>query len=376
MSKTLQEEIYPFLAEPIPITKQQWSDEILPLVSVNCTTYMHEAFIRDAIEGFLMQQTNFKVEILLHDDNSTDRTTDIIREYERKFPQLIKPTYQIENQFQKNPKTAKYIRPPEKKGKYIAFCEGDDYWTDPFKLQKQVIFLEANIDFAICHHNMQVIYEGNTKAPHLSNSPEQKEVTTIEDLAHGNYIYTASCLCRNGLFGKAPEWIAKCPIGDYPTHMLNAQFGKIKYIPDVMGVYRVHKGGFWECKDEIYRIGKWVDLMDQMKNQFSTEINKILIESQNRDAEYLMIKLKDQEERCRYYTNKLIENNPLYVANLKSETVLLKEKIVSNIYELSEIKRSLAYKLSSKFLRFGFIRVSLTMIFSLKKNIFNRKYKG
>jgi hypothetical protein len=319
-----------------------------------------------------------------------------------KFPQLIKPTYQIENQFQKNPKTAKYIKPPERKGKYIAFCEGDDYWTSPFKLQKQVDFLEANEGFAICHHNMQVICEENTKEPHLSNSPDQKEVTTIEDLAHGNYIYTASCLCRNGLFGKTPEWLAKCPVGDYPTHMLNAQFGKIKYIPEVMGVYRVHKDGFWECKDEIYRIGKWIDLIDHMKNHFSPGINKILIETQSRNAEYLMIKLKDQPDRCKYYANKLIENNPLYLANLKSENALLKDKIgVKNkelnrqndkmnhmnneisqkeeelfrknellnqgTNELLQIKNSLAYKLSSALLRTGFTKYPLMLLFKLKK---------
>ncbi len=318
---------YPFLKEPIPITEQSWSDDVQPLLSISSATYMHESFIRDTIEGFLMQQTNFKIEILIHDDASTDQTAAIIQEYEIKYPGLIKPTYQIENQFSKKQKTSNYIKPPRRIGQYIAFCEGDDYWTNPLKLQKQVDFLEANEDFAICHHNMKTIYEQNIKESHLSNSPNQKEITTIEDLAQGNYIYTASCVCRNGLFGEYPDWISRCPVGDYPTHMLNAQFGKIKYIPEVMGVYRVHKGGLWENKDEIYRTAKWVDLIDQMKFHFAPNVNKILIGTQNRDAKRLMIHYKDQPDKCKYFSDKLLENNPLYILNLTQDNVTLKENL-------------------------------------------------
>ena len=349
-----------------------------------------------------MQQTTFKVEILIQDDASADKTAAIVREYEKKFPQLIKTTCQTENQFFKKPKTSEYIKPPARKGKYIALCEGDDYWTDPLKLQKQVSFLEANPDFAICHHNMQVVYVEITKESHLSNSAGQKEVTTIADLAEGNYIFTASAISRYGLFGDYPEWLSKCQVGDYPTHMLNAQFGKIKYISDVMGVYRVHKEGYWEHKDEIYRRSIWIDLIDQMKDQFTPEINKILRKAQNTHAEYMMLNMIDQPERCKFFTAKLLENNPLYVANLKQAYTAIqgiadqkKEEIIqlntqlfqskdelyqkdSAIKQAGEdlkilrdefvmLKNSMAYKLGSFLLRFGFIAYPIELMFKKKR---------
>ena len=112
------------------------------LVSICCITYNHEKYIRDAIEGFLMQKTDFPFEVLIHDDASTDGTADIIREYETKYPDIIKPIYQTENQYSKGIKISATYNYPRAKGKYIALCEGDDYWIDPYKLQKQVDFLE------------------------------------------------------------------------------------------------------------------------------------------------------------------------------------------------------------------------------------------
>ena len=111
-----------------------------PIVSICCITLHHEKYIRDAIEGFLMQKTSFPIEILIHDDASTDDTANIIREYEEKFPNIIKPIYQTENQYSKGISISATYQFPRALGKYIALCEGDDYWTDPLKLQKQVDF--------------------------------------------------------------------------------------------------------------------------------------------------------------------------------------------------------------------------------------------
>jgi len=107
-----------------------------PIVSICCITYNHEKYIRDAIEGFLMQKTLFPIEILIHGDASTDKTADIIKEYEVKYPDIIKPIYQTENQFSKGVSISATYQFPRARGKYIAICEGDDYWTDPHKLQK------------------------------------------------------------------------------------------------------------------------------------------------------------------------------------------------------------------------------------------------
>ena len=125
----------------------------LPLVSICCITYNHEPYIRQCLDGFMMQKTNFSFEVLIHDDASTDKTQDIIREYEAKYPDIIKPIYQKENQYSKGISVTKTFNYPRVKGKYIAMCDGDDYWIDPYKLQKQVDYLEAHSDCGLVHTN-------------------------------------------------------------------------------------------------------------------------------------------------------------------------------------------------------------------------------
>ena len=113
----------------------------LPLLSIFCITYNHAPYIKDAIEGFLQQKTNFPVEIVIHDDASTDGTDNIIKEYEKKYPELIIPIYEKENQYSQGVRINRDIMMPKIRGKYMAICEGDDYWTNPNKLQKQVDYL-------------------------------------------------------------------------------------------------------------------------------------------------------------------------------------------------------------------------------------------
>ena len=124
-----------------------------PLVSICCITYNHAPYIRQCLDGFVMQKTNFTFEVLVHDDASTDDTADIIREYEARYPGIIKPIYQTENQYSQGVNVNRTYNYPRAHGKYIALCEGDDYWTDPLKLQKQVDFLEAN-------ENVMMVYTG------------------------------------------------------------------------------------------------------------------------------------------------------------------------------------------------------------------------
>ena len=127
----------------------------MPMVSICCITYNHENYIKKALDGFLMQKTNFAFEILINDDASTDGTTNIIRSYESKYPDMIKPIYQIENQYSKGIRSIYgFFNFPRAKGKYIAMCEGDDYWIDPNKLQTQVDFLENNEDYGLVHSDL------------------------------------------------------------------------------------------------------------------------------------------------------------------------------------------------------------------------------
>jgi len=235
----------------IKIADQVWDDKVLPLVSILCLTYMHENYILDTIEGFLMQETNFKVEILIQDDASSDRTADIIREYEAKFPHLIKPTYQIENQWQKNPKTAKYIKPHEKQGKYVALCEGDDYWTDPLKLQKQVDFLEANHGYSLCCGGFVSENVVTREKINMIRNPipceEHGYTFTLNDTLNDWITKTLTLVYRSDI-------IKQDDIADYKFyrdvhlnyHLLKA--GKGYYFNQIFGVYRIHDGGIFSMK--------------------------------------------------------------------------------------------------------------------------------
>lgn len=128
-------------------------DNDLPLVSVSTITYNHKDFIGRCIEGVLSQKTNFKIEYLIHDDCSTDGTTEIVKRYAEKYPDVIKPMYETENQYCKGgPWGSIVYNYPRAKGKYIALCEGDDFWTDPYKLQKQVDFMESHPEYSVCFH--------------------------------------------------------------------------------------------------------------------------------------------------------------------------------------------------------------------------------
>ena len=130
-----------------------------PLVTIQCLTYNHEKYIRKCLDGFVMQKTNFRFEAIVHDDASTDGTANIVREYADKYPDIIKPIFETENQYSKSDGSLNRIMYEHTLGKYIALCEGDDYWTDPYKLQKQVDYLEQHDDVVCSCHRYQILYD-------------------------------------------------------------------------------------------------------------------------------------------------------------------------------------------------------------------------
>ncbi|TDB69250.1 glycosyltransferase [Arundinibacter roseus] len=218
-------------------------------VSVCVPVYNHENFIAQMLEGALQQQTTFPFEIVIGDDASTDNTPDIIQTFADRHPDLIRAYLHPQNLGPAEPREfagrnnvlflLKACR-----GQYVALCEGDDYWTDPYKLQKQVEMLDANPDFSICHHNVEVIYEDGSES-HFFNSPSQKAVSNIEDLLRDHwFMATASILYRNYFLQEdfAP-WHAKAAAGDWALVLQLAARGEIAYLPEPMGVYRKHRGG-------------------------------------------------------------------------------------------------------------------------------------
>ncbi|KQO20442.1 hypothetical protein ASF10_17345 [Flavobacterium sp. Leaf82] len=243
------------------------------MVSVVMTTYRHELYIREAIESILMQQTNFEFEFIIADDCSPDNTLEIIESIIDKHPKSYRIKYFRQEQnlgMQKNG-----IFAFEKcSGKYTAFCEGDDYWTDPLKLQKQVDFLEENPDYVICYHKVKVLQNGVLKEDSITQ--KAAETTTIKDLAKGNYIHTCSVVFRNNLFDNLPAYFYKSPVGDYFLHLLNARYGKIKFHDESMGVYRLHENSVWSSKTQAKREQIWIGFLKKIRKNFDKEVQEIL----------------------------------------------------------------------------------------------------
>lgn len=218
-------------------------------VSIICIAYNHEKYIRDALDGFVKQKTNFNFEVLIHDDASTDSTADIIREYEKKYPELIKPVYQKENQYSKGVKISKNYLYPNAKGKYIAICEGDDYWIDEYKLQKQFDVLEMHPEIDGCVHSVQKksAIDGCEKG---YIEPLHKEgIIPIESVIKGGgeFIGTNSIMYRSELINSNYKFKQILEI-DYATQILIALRGGIYYLKDCMSVYRVLASGSWTIR--------------------------------------------------------------------------------------------------------------------------------
>ncbi|MBR4126231.1 MAG: glycosyltransferase [Alphaproteobacteria bacterium] len=243
-------------------------------LSVICTTYNHERFIRDCLEGFVMQKTDFPFEILINDDASTDKTADIIREYEAKYPNLFRCVYQTENQWGKKSVWTDILFPMVR-GEYVALCEGDDYWTDPLKLQKQVDFLDAHSDFSVCFHPVTVHWDDNSKPDSVFPNDKEhfyKTELTLNDLLDHNFIQTNSVVYR-WRFHKDPLDLIPNGIlpGDWFLHLLHAQVGKIAFLPDVMAVYRRNQIGLWYGAGES---PKWFIQCGTAMVRFYSEIQK------------------------------------------------------------------------------------------------------
>lgn len=210
-------------------------------ISVCIITYNHEKFIAQTLEGILMQKGDFELEIIIGEDCSTDATADIIRNYEQRFPDIIKPIYNKKNL---GPSKNAYQTLMRCEGKYIAVCEGDDYWTDAYKLQKQVDFLDKNPDFSICFHLVENLIE-ETQVIQKPENRLTKDVFELEDVLRVGFVTTCAMVFRNHLFKQLPEWYFKMQYGDWALSLILAQYGKIKLIKEYMAVYRIHSKGIW-----------------------------------------------------------------------------------------------------------------------------------
>lgn len=303
-----------------------------PIVSIASITYNHGKFIAQAIESWLVQRTDFNIEIVIGEDCSTDNTREIIESYREKHPKLFRVITSETNVGM----MPNFIRTLEAcKGKYIALCEGDDYWTDPHKLQKQVDFLEGNEDYSICSHNVTVVKE-NEETSNTYWSWKENKSFTIEDLSKGNIISTPSVVFRNQPKLVIPEYFKNLPVGDYPLHLLNAQFGKIYIFSNAMGIYRIHGGGSWFFQQSFKKHHEWVFLLEAIEDKFDRTIKQNLIKQKEKSLHFLL-KYYDEQNDCNNYQQilkKLNKDNPKSIAELLRQN----EHLVRKLDEYNSIK--------------------------------------
>ena len=239
-----------------------------PLVTIKCMVYNHEKFLRQCLDGFVMQKTTFPFEAIVHDDASTDGSAAIIREYAEKYPDIIKPIYETENQYSKKDGSIHRIieAAAHPDSKYFAFCEGDDYWTDPDKLQLQVDFLESHPDFSICSHDYIYYYEDTHKFAQKSIremdktfdenvGPDGILVYTLADCFRNKWTHLLTCVYRRGNYREEMAGKGYSVIRDFNFCYYVLKHGKGAFINKLMGVYRVHSGGVWSgmSKAEQFR---------------------------------------------------------------------------------------------------------------------------
>lgn len=242
------------------------------MVSVVCIAYNQEKYIADAIDSFLMQKTDFAYEILIHDDASTDDTANIIRKYESKYPDLIKAIYQEVNQYSQGKHVGLFCYEIAK-GKYIAVCEGDDFWTDPNKLQKQVDYMESHPDCSLCVHAAYVSNCDRTKLkPNIRPNHGNKIFTVEEIIAGGGGIFVTNSMMYPAESDKyRPSYFDKSPIGDYPLYIYLATKGTVYYIDEFMSAYRTGVPDSWTSRNSS--IDKQISHFGQVEVLLN-EINK------------------------------------------------------------------------------------------------------
>lgn len=225
------------------------------MVSIRCIAYNQGQYIRDTLEGFVMQVANFNFEVIVHDDASTDNTANIIREYAEKYPKIIKPILETENQYSKHDGSLNRIMTSATRGKYVALCEGDDYWIDPFKLQKQVDFLESHPEYSMCCTN--AVIQSPQGELEWTRFEEDCDIS-IDKMVRGggSLIMTCTEMYKKEvleLYGSL-DFCMKCMIGDYCMQILSSLEGKVRYMHEKTAVYRYQSVGSWTMKSETEKV--------------------------------------------------------------------------------------------------------------------------
>jgi len=240
-----------------------------PVVTVCVITYRHARYIRQAIESALAQETDFDVEIVIGDDGSDDGTVEILKELQEQHPRQIRLLLARENlgKHTGNGRLNMLRTLWAARGHYLALLEGDDYWTDPTKLQRQVTALRAHPNWSLCFHVAEHV-DANGIPIGIVHPLSSPAVVTIEDMLTRNYVQTCSILARSSIISKLPEAFLTYPVGDWPFCIIAAREGGLGFLDRTMCAYRVHEMGYWAGKSEDLRHRKTIEMHFQLMEDF------------------------------------------------------------------------------------------------------------
>ena len=323
------------------MNKKETSIEKQPLmVTIQCITYNHESYIRQCLEGFVMQKTNFRFEAVVHDDASTDGTAVIIREYAEKYPNIIKPIFEIENQYSKHDGSITRIMNEHTHGKYVAMCEGDDFWTDPYKLQKQVDFLESHPNYGLVHTYFNYVNTEDQIIPPPTLFHEQLQSRIFDGyiwdyyFENGGFILTCTCMYRNSLFHQNEQTLFDCGL-----FMMIARQSKTYCIREITSSYRRNPTGAMCTASQYYsNLQKRVKLYQiyyyfngfpcnsyYKKDKVATYIKFVF-------TRYLLYYYQLEEIEKKIIRN-IIKNNPSILLTIPSSTIKLICRKIRKLYK-------------------------------------------
>jgi glycosyltransferase involved in cell wall biosynthesis len=228
-------------------------------------SYNHEPFVAQAVASALDQDVDARYRVVVFDDCSTDRTSQILEAIAAAHPQRLRIVRPAVNQCSNRP-FASFIRTANVE--YVALLDGDDYWTSRSKLQRQVAFLDENKDCSICFHNVSVLDHETDHQTDLFNANDQPLRTGIQDLIRRNFIAGCSALIRVDAIRCLPGWYEEALFGDWPLYLIASTKGDIGFLPDVMATYRVHRGGLWSSQSKAAQLGQLIDFMQQVNEHF------------------------------------------------------------------------------------------------------------
>jgi glycosyltransferase involved in cell wall biosynthesis len=257
-------------------------------------TYNHEPYIAQAVESALAQQTTFPVEIVIGEDHSTDRTREIVRDLQRDHRKKIRLLLHPKNLGGAANVAATY---DECRGKYVALLEGDDYWTNPHKLQRQVEALDAHPHWSACFHQSRRVFTDSLRKPELFPEEWTKNEATIDDLFRVNFIGTCSLVFRNRIFGPLPEWHARITPGDWAISLLCADRGPIGFLPEVMADYRIHSQGLWTQKSQEFRIRETLRMLSFVDHHFLGKYREQVEDHRQNVVSYLFSQIDEYSLR-------------------------------------------------------------------------------